>query len=195
MRTNLRYVTHFKYEACAFKADGDGEIKAAAAASSHFAAKGQVHAGIVVIKVIAGHNLVNMDQSWFGDLSACGCFGMGGIDGVSDPFVVITGRDGKSAKTKTVPNDLNPRWGETLMLNVDDPTVPLQLSVFDHDDLTADDQMGDAKVVDWWGDWSEDAQPRWEISLPEIAKNSTNLPGQEFLPRISVERDSAVPPA
>ena len=146
MRTNLRYVTHFKYEACAFKADGDGEIKAAAAASSHFAAKGQVHAGIVVIKVIAGHNLVNMDQSWFGDLSACGCFGMGGIDGVSDPFVVITGRDGKSAKTKTVPNDLNPRWGETLMLNVDDPTVPLKLSVFDHDDLTADDQMGDALI-------------------------------------------------
>ena len=35
-------------QARAFKADGNGEIEAAAAASTHFAAKGQVHAGIVV---------------------------------------------------------------------------------------------------------------------------------------------------
>eukprot|EP00622_Pseudochattonella_farcimen_P006309 FR742096.1.p1 GENE.FR742096.1~~FR742096.1.p1 ORF type:complete len:219 (+),score=38.14 FR742096.1:25-657(+) len=121
-----------KYEACAFKADGNGEIEAAAAASAHFAAKGQVHAGIVVIQVIAGHDLVNVDGHVF--------------DGVSDPFVVVTTRDGKSAKTKIVMNDLNPKWGETLMLNVDDPAVPLQLNVFDHDDLTADDPMGDALI-------------------------------------------------
>ena len=82
--------------------------------------------------MIAGHDLVNVDGHVF--------------DGVSDPFVVVTTRDGKSVKTKIVMNDLNPKWGETLMLNVDDPAVPLQLNVFDHDDLTADDPMGDALI-------------------------------------------------
>eukprot|EP00622_Pseudochattonella_farcimen_P001052 FR735656.1.p1 GENE.FR735656.1~~FR735656.1.p1 ORF type:complete len:132 (+),score=20.27 FR735656.1:2-397(+) len=92
-----------------------------------------LHTAKVVIQVIAGHDLVDTDGHV--------------IDGVSDPYVVVTTRDGMSAKTKIVMNDLNPKWGEALMLDVDDRgAVSLQLNVFDHDDHSADDPLGDVLI-------------------------------------------------
>ena len=54
----------------------------------------QVHQGIVVLRIIRARHLVNMDGHF--------------IDGVSDPYVKVRTHTNKSARTKTIDNDLNP---------------------------------------------------------------------------------------
>nr|CAD1831448.1 unnamed protein product [Ananas comosus var. bracteatus] len=83
--------------------------------------------GILKVKVIKGTNLAIRDM-----LS-------------SDPYVVLTIGQQK-AQTAVIKSNLNPIWNEELKLSVPREYGPLQLQVFDHDMLSADDIMGEAEV-------------------------------------------------
>ena len=124
-----------KYKERSFTAAGDGVLQQAAASSSEFSSSGQVHAGIAFVKCLRGINLVNMDD-------------MTGLNiDKSDPYVTITnGRGPQTVKSKVVKNSLNPTRNEMLQLNVDDPSQPLRLAVYDRDRFSKDDRMGDAEV-------------------------------------------------
>ncbi|KAI4962795.1 hypothetical protein ZWY2020_025337 [Hordeum vulgare] len=62
----------------------------------------------------------------------------------SDPYVVV--RMGKQKlKTRVVRKSINPEWNDELTLSVEDPTVPVQLDVFDKDTFF-DDPMGNAEL-------------------------------------------------
>ncbi|KAL8223985.1 hypothetical protein R6Q57_019460 [Mikania cordata] len=63
----------------------------------------------------------------------------------SDPYVVIKIGDQKQ-KTRVVNKDVNPVWDEDLILSVHDATLPMKLTVYDHDMLSKDDPMGDAEL-------------------------------------------------
>ncbi|XP_071700885.1 protein C2-DOMAIN ABA-RELATED 4-like [Rutidosis leptorrhynchoides] len=61
----------------------------------------------------------------------------------SDPYcVIILGE--QRLKTHIIDRDLNPVWNEDLTLSIEDPDMPVQLMVFDHDTFSRDDEMGDA---------------------------------------------------
>nr|XP_043634343.1 protein C2-DOMAIN ABA-RELATED 4-like [Erigeron canadensis] len=63
----------------------------------------------------------------------------------SDPYCVI--RMGEQRlKTHIIDRDLNPVWEEDLTLSIDNPNLPVDLMVFDHDTFTRDDEMGDAAI-------------------------------------------------
>ncbi|KAK8569428.1 hypothetical protein V6N13_046483 [Hibiscus sabdariffa] len=62
----------------------------------------------------------------------------------SDPYVVV--KMGKQKlKTRVIKKDVNPEWNEDLTLSVTDPSVPIKMTVYDHDTFTKDDKMGDAE--------------------------------------------------
>ncbi|PIA63869.1 hypothetical protein AQUCO_00201296v1 [Aquilegia coerulea] len=62
----------------------------------------------------------------------------------SDPYVKI--RMGKQKlKTRVVKKNVNPEWNEDLTLSVDDPNLPVKLTVYDRDRFSHDDKMGDAE--------------------------------------------------
>jgi C2 domain/Synaptotagmin-like mitochondrial-lipid-binding domain len=63
-----------------------------------------------------------------------------------DSFVTLEVREGRPAQTTTIPNNINPIWGEDLDLVVDDPlTQVLKLAVWD-DDLINPDSVGGAYI-------------------------------------------------
>ncbi|CAM8995784.1 unnamed protein product [Rhodiola kirilowii] len=62
----------------------------------------------------------------------------------SDPYVVA--KMGKQKfKTRVIRKCVNPEWNEDLTLSVLDPTVPVKLTVYDHDTFSKDDKMGEAE--------------------------------------------------
>ncbi|KAE8662262.1 outer envelope protein 64 [Hibiscus syriacus] len=62
----------------------------------------------------------------------------------SDPYVVV--KMGKQKlKTRVIKKDVNPEWNEDLTLSVMDPSVPIKMTVYDHDTFSKDDKMGDAE--------------------------------------------------
>ncbi|XP_016649367.1 PREDICTED: protein C2-DOMAIN ABA-RELATED 4-like [Prunus mume] len=62
----------------------------------------------------------------------------------SDPYVVI--KMGKQKlKTRVVKKSTNPEWNEDLTLSIADPTLPVNIHVYDKDTFTLDDKMGDAE--------------------------------------------------
>ncbi|EEF31909.1 protein C2-DOMAIN ABA-RELATED 4 [Ricinus communis] len=62
----------------------------------------------------------------------------------SDPYIVV--KMGKQKlKTRVIKKDVNPEWNEDLTLSVIDPTLPVKLTVYDHDTFSKDDKMGDAE--------------------------------------------------
>ncbi|CAG7906304.1 hypothetical protein IGI04_014847 [Brassica rapa subsp. trilocularis] len=62
----------------------------------------------------------------------------------SDPYVVV--HSGKQKlKTRVVKHSLNPDWNDHLTLSVTDPNLPVKLTVYDYDLLSADDKMGEAE--------------------------------------------------
>jgi hypothetical protein len=62
----------------------------------------------------------------------------------SDPYVVV--KMGKQKlKTRVIKKDVNPEWNEVLTLSVTDPSLPIKLTVYDHDTFSKDDKMGDAE--------------------------------------------------
>ncbi|CAI0432003.1 unnamed protein product [Linum tenue] len=62
-----------------------------------------------------------------------------------DPYVVVTFAHQK-LKTKVVKNNCNPDWNEELTLSIKDPSLPILLTVFDKDTLTADDKLGEVNI-------------------------------------------------
>lgn len=62
----------------------------------------------------------------------------------SDPYVVVKMAKQK-LKTRVIKKDVNPEWNEDLTLSVSDPSIPIKLTVYDHDTFSKDDKMGDAE--------------------------------------------------
>ncbi|KAG6589635.1 Protein C2-DOMAIN ABA-RELATED 4 [Cucurbita argyrosperma subsp. argyrosperma] len=82
--------------------------------------------GLLRIRVIRGVNLAVRDVR------------------SSDPYVVV--KMGKlKLKTRVIKKDINPHWNEDLTLSVSDPSLPIKLTVYDHDTFTKDDKMGYAE--------------------------------------------------
>uniref|UniRef100_A0A7N0VCY0 C2 domain-containing protein n=1 Tax=Kalanchoe fedtschenkoi TaxID=63787 RepID=A0A7N0VCY0_KALFE len=48
-------------------------------------------------------------------------------------------------KTRVIRKCVNPEWNEDLTLSVVDPTIPVKLTVYDHDTFSKDDKMGEAE--------------------------------------------------
>lgn len=88
--------------------------------------------GIISVRIIAAYNLVNMDTGLFGD--------------VSDPYVTMrlkTQSDKQRKRTKTINNDLNPRWNSSpFLFPIHSPNEDLLLEVYDDDMLSGDDFIG-----------------------------------------------------
>ncbi|XP_022775070.1 protein C2-DOMAIN ABA-RELATED 4-like [Durio zibethinus] len=62
----------------------------------------------------------------------------------SDPYVVVKmGR--QKLKTRVIKKDVNPEWNEDLTLSITDTSLPIKLTVYDHDTFSKDDKMGDAE--------------------------------------------------
>lgn len=62
----------------------------------------------------------------------------------SDPYVVV--KMGKQKlKTRVIRKDVNPEWNEDLTLSVQEPNIPIKLTVYDHDTFSMDDKMGEAE--------------------------------------------------
>ncbi|KAI3923862.1 hypothetical protein MKW92_007834 [Papaver armeniacum] len=79
--------------------------------------------GLLRIKVIRGMNLAIRDVL------------------TSDPYVVV--KMGKQKlKTRVIKKDVNPEWNEDLTLCVQDPNLPVKLTVYDKDTFSLDDKMG-----------------------------------------------------
>jgi hypothetical protein len=85
--------------------------------------------GRLRVTVVSGHNLIAKDTT-----------------GTSDPFVeAILG--GQRHRTRTVPFNLNPHWGESFIFNVTNQmTETLTLIVYDYDIASRNDQLGTATV-------------------------------------------------
>lgn len=70
----------------------------------------QAHNGVAIIKVLRAEDLRAADLS-----------------GKADPYVIISTKSGEKAKSCVIRNNLNPIWNETLQLNIDDPSQPLEV--------------------------------------------------------------------
>eukprot|EP01028_Stygiella_incarcerata_P013710 TRINITY_DN833_c0_g1_i2.p1 TRINITY_DN833_c0_g1~~TRINITY_DN833_c0_g1_i2.p1 ORF type:complete len:2153 (+),score=610.32 TRINITY_DN833_c0_g1_i2:69-6527(+) len=80
--------------------------------------------GKLLIEVVGARNLIEKDSN-----------------GLSDPYVVIK-FETIERRTKVFSHSLNPKWTEEFVLNVVDPNSTILIEVFDHDDLSEDDFMG-----------------------------------------------------
>jgi len=66
-------------------------------------------------------------------------------NGLSDPYCVV--RVGTShGKTKVVQKNLNPKWNQTIVLDVFEGAVELVLLVYDHDRFSRDEFLGEVVV-------------------------------------------------
>ena len=117
-----------KYEKRAFCAGGDGELLEAKMGKKHssWGASSQVHAGIAIIRVVKGVDLVAAD-----------------LNGKSDPYCKV-GWGSNKRKTKIIKETLNPVWNETLQLNVESVTDAVEIEVKDDDPFRKNDPLGDA---------------------------------------------------
>jgi len=103
-----------KYANKSFHAGGDGAMEPwKVRATSTIGTSGQVHAGIAIVRIFRGIDLVAAD-----------------LNGKSDPYVKLK-CGGKKAKTKVVNKSLNPEWDETLQLNVESQSEPITVEVVD----------------------------------------------------------------
>ncbi len=85
--------------------------------------------GVVAITLHNGHGLKNPDK----------------FSGTPDPYVAISLNNSKElARTKTIHEDHNPRWNETLYIIVTNYTDSLTLQVYDYNDVRKDKQLGTA---------------------------------------------------
>lgn len=52
----------------------------------------------------------------------------------------------QKVKSRVVKNSCNPDWDDELTLSISQPDIPVVLTVYDHDSLSADDNIGDAVI-------------------------------------------------
>ncbi|KAK6242328.1 C2 domain - like 10 [Theobroma cacao] len=98
----------------------------------------------------------------------------------SDPYVVLI-MGGEKLKTRVVKNNCNPEWNDELTLSINDPNVPIILTVYDKDTFTVDDQMGNAEI---------DIKPY--IAALKMGKGLQNLPNGCALKRIQPGRTNCL---
>ncbi|XP_043206426.1 multiple C2 and transmembrane domain-containing protein-like isoform X13 [Amphibalanus amphitrite] len=103
-------------------ADPDGD-------SAQHAALRQHEFFVLDVYLKHGRNLPAMDNS-----------------GTSDPYVKFKLGGKVVCKSKIVYKTLNPLWDEWFQIPIDDPYVPLQIKVYDHDWGMNDDFMGEAEL-------------------------------------------------
>jgi len=127
-----------KYELRSFSLGGDGRLPRlandggdargrAAAADASSAARTE-HVGVLLVRVVRACNLVNMD-----------------LGSASDPYVILKlGR--QSMRTRTIQDDNDPVWDETLPLNVQSEAQRLCAEVWDRDLVGRDDWIGHVEV-------------------------------------------------
>lgn len=87
------------------------------------------------------------------------------VRGLSDAYCVLVlkspdGRKSKPQKTKWVEENLNPEWNKEMMFTVESLEQEMHVAVYDHDNLGADDLMGNiyiplaelenGDIVDWF---------------------------------------------
>ncbi|XP_024966561.1 protein C2-DOMAIN ABA-RELATED 4-like [Cynara cardunculus var. scolymus] len=89
----------------------------------------------------------------------------------SDPYAVI--KMGKQKwKTRVIENDVYPEWNEEFSIPIHDPDVLIKLTVYDHDNFTLDDKMGDVEL---------DIKQFIHVSQTQLRKN---LPSGTILKKI-----------
>jgi len=88
---------------------------------------------IAIIKVLRGRGLKNLDNASGLSLDK------------SDPYVKVRVGSG-SARTRTISNDLNPEWNESILLKMYDLNAPMSLEVWDSDMVSKDDPMGSSTL-------------------------------------------------
>ncbi|KAF8037828.1 hypothetical protein BT93_B0619 [Corymbia citriodora subsp. variegata] len=96
----------------------------------------------------------------------------------SDPYVVVKMAKQK-LKTRVIKKDVNPEWNEDLTLSVSDPTIPVKLTVYDHDTFSMDDKMGDAEF---------DIKPFIEA----LKMNLQGLPSGTVITRVQPSRQNCL---
>lgn len=96
----------------------------------------------------------------------------------SDPYVVVKMAKQK-LKTRVIKKDVNPEWNEDLTLSVSDPSIPVKLTVYDHDTFSKDDKMGDAEF---------DIKPFIEA----LKMNLQGLPSGTVITRVQPSRQNCL---
>jgi len=85
--------------------------------------------GVVAITLHNAHGLKNPDK----------------FSGTPDPYTVVSLNSQKElARTKTIHEDANPRWNETLYIIITNYTDALTLQVYDYNDVRKDKHLGTA---------------------------------------------------
>ncbi|KIX07732.1 uncharacterized protein Z518_02386 [Rhinocladiella mackenziei CBS 650.93] len=85
--------------------------------------------GVVAVTIHNAHGLKNPDK----------------FSGTPDPYVVVSLNSAKElARTKTIHEDHNPRWNETLYIIITNYTDALTLQVYDYNDVRKDKHLGTA---------------------------------------------------
>jgi len=130
----------------------------------HIEIPNQIHQGVLNIRLLEGVDLVARD-----------------ITQTSDPYVIFS-HSGASVRSNTVMATLNPRWNQSLNLNIRSKSEPLRIRVMDYDRVTADDFMGSASFdlqplldnvsSDVWIDLREVESGRLHCSLTYTALDS-----------------------
>lgn len=137
--------------------------------------------GVVAVTIYSAHGLKNPDK----------------FSGTPDPYVVVSLNGSKElGRTKTIHENANPRWNETLYVIITNFTDSLTLQVYDYNDVRKDKQLGTATFAldkleaspDHEGlnlDVLANGKPRGVLStdvrfFPVI--NSEKLPTGEILP-------------
>jgi hypothetical protein len=105
---------------------------------------------LLCLRVLCARNLEAMD-----------------LGGSSDPYAVIALGDHKF-RSSIIRKDLNPRWDQDFSLLVHDWSVPLKVSVWDHDVSSADDLIGECEV--WLEDIMEDIRRNGDKDLHSPAR-------------------------
>lgn len=96
----------------------------------------------------------------------------------SDPYIVVKMAKQK-LKTRVIKKDVNPEWNEDLTLSVSDPSIPVKLTVYDHDTFSKDDKMGDAEF---------DIKPFIEA----LKMNLQGLPSGTVITRVQPSRQNCL---
>ncbi|PWA56090.1 C2 domain-containing protein [Artemisia annua] len=94
----------------------------------------------------------------------------------SDPYIVVKMARWR-LKTHVIENNVNPEWNEYLDLTIQDPDLPVQLTVYDQDKFSKDDNMGDSEI---------DIKP----FLEALKANKKKLPSGTVLKKLQPSRSN-----
>lgn len=129
--------------------------------------------GVVAISLHNAHGLKNPDK----------------FSGTPDPYAVVSLNGGKElGRTKTVHEDANPRWNETLYIIVTNYTDALTVQVYDYNDVRKDKSLGTATFP---LDKLESANDHEHVHLEVLANGKARgviLADVRFFPVLAPER-------